>query len=76
MGKPVFHKNLINAAFGCWMKDPAPRLSNETIWVTVNESSTLLEYSNKSMFKTNSVTRSHTLTIPYHVSDTLLQVIV
>lgn len=68
VGKPVFNKFISNASFGCWMKDPIPRLSNETIWMTINEVNTLLEFSNKSTFKTDTPIKKHPLNYFFHVS--------
>lgn len=67
VGKPVFNRKS-NATFGCWMKDPIARMSNETIWMTVNENSWLLEFSNKSMFKLDVPTKKHNLMYSFHVS--------
>lgn len=50
------------------MKDPLPRVSNETFWMTINEINTLLEFSNKSMFKADIPTKRHPLSYPFHVS--------
>jgi len=74
VGKPVFNKEII-ASFGSWMKDPLPRISNETIWMTINEINTLLEYSNKTMFKTDILTKKHPLSYSFHVSAINLYII-
>lgn len=50
------------------MKDPSPFVSNETIWMTIRDVNTLLEYSNKSMLKLNTPTKSHSLNYLFHVS--------
>lgn len=69
VGKPVYNR-YSNASFGSWMKDPLPRVSNETFWMTINERNTLLEFSNKSMFKANIPTKTHKLNGSFHVSET------
>lgn len=68
VGKPVYNR-YSNASFGSWMKDPMPLVSNETIWMTINEINTLLEFSNKSMFKAETPSKRHQLSYPFHVSD-------
>lgn len=69
VGKPVYNRDS-NASYGSWMKDPVPRVSNETIWMTTNEINILLEFSNKSMFKAKNSTKTHNLSYPFFVSDT------
>lgn len=67
VGKPVFNRAL-NASFGSWMKDPQSSISNETIWMAVNEMNSLLEFTNKSVFKDNKPTKTHNLSHLFHVS--------
>lgn len=57
------------------MKDPLPRISNETIWMTINEINTLIEYSNKSMFKLDIPTKKHQLSYSLHVSEKYLYIL-
>jgi len=67
VGKPVYNRNS-NFPYGSWMKDPLPRTSNETIWMTTSDVKELLEFSNKSMFKAEVPTKKHPLKYPFHVS--------
>lgn len=71
VGKPVYNRNS-NASYGSWMKDPIPRVSNETIWMTVGDVNTLLEFSNKSMFKANIPTKKYDLNYFFYVSKIYL----
>lgn len=68
VGKPVYNRNS-NASFGSWMKDPCSLVSNETIWMTLTDIYSLLEFSNKTMFKNDTPTKRHILTYPFQVSD-------
>lgn len=69
MGKPVFNKELKNATYGSWMKDPMPNESNDKIWMTIGETNSLYEYSNKSMFKGDMATKIYNLSFPFYVSE-------
>lgn len=69
MGKPVYNR-YANVSFGSWMKDPILlSVFNETIWMTIKEERTLLEFSNKSVFKADVPTKKHLLKYPFHVSN-------
>lgn len=68
VGKPVYNR-YSNATYGSWMKDPSPKTSNDTIWMTVEDQKrTLIEFSNKSAFKTNARTKQYDLNAEFHVS--------
>lgn len=67
VGKPVYNRNS-NSSYGSWMKDPMPRASNETIWMTTGDVNELLEFSNKSMFKAEMPTKKHSLKYTFKVS--------
>lgn len=71
VGKPVYNR-YSNASFGSWMKDPVSPVSNETIWMTINEINALLEFSNKSIFKGEIPSKRHQLNYQFHVSDKLI----
>lgn len=68
VGKPVYNRNS-NASFGSWMKDPDPSSSNDTIWMTLTDINTLLEFSNKTVFKNDTPSKTHTLNYPFQVSE-------
>ncbi|XP_050443894.1 uncharacterized protein LOC126847631 [Adelges cooleyi] len=66
VGKPVFNK-YSNFTLGSWMKDPSPRTSNDTIWITaIEQRRTLFEFTNKAAFKTNGPTKQYDLNVEFY----------
>lgn len=54
------------------MKDPMPPMPNESndkIWMTIGETNSLYEYSNKSMFKGDIATKIYNLSFQFYVSE-------